>query len=373
VSASSSSAGKGITTQRDTEAVPKRPLLRRPLTWVVLLVLAAVIGGYGVAWWTTFRFVQSTDDAYLRADTVAMAPRVSGYVSEVLVGDNQPVVAGQLLVRIGASTYRATLAQQVATRAARQADVTVAEAQYQQELAGVAQAEARLVGDQANLRFATHQVERYRGLAATGAEAPEKLADLANQRDQAEATLQADTAALQAAQRQAQTAQAKIGQARSQVVAAQAAVDAAQLDVDHTEIHASIAGRVGDKTVQLGQYVQPGTRLLSIVPVQDIYVVANFKETQLDGMRAGQRATVNVDALNGRALDAVIQSFAPGTGAQFALLPPENATGNFTKIVQRVPVRLRLQTDNETLVQLVPGMSVSVSVDTSQRPAGGAQ
>jgi membrane fusion protein, multidrug efflux system len=149
-------------------------------------------------------------------------------------------------------------------------------------------------------------------------------------------------------------------------VAAEAVMASAQLDVDHTLIRASIAGRVGDKTVQVGQYVQPGTRMLSIVPVQAIYVVANFKETQLGGMRAGQHASVEVDALDGRRLDAVIQSFAPGTGAQFALLPPENATGNFTKIVQRVPVRLQLQADDATLARLVPGLSVTVAVDTHQ-------
>jgi membrane fusion protein, multidrug efflux system len=353
---------------------PKRPLLRRPVTWLVVLAVLIGAGSYGRYWWTTLRFLQSTDDAYLRADQVAMAPRVSGYVSEVLVADNQAVTAGQVLVRIDPSTYRAALAQQASTRDARQGDVVVAEAQYQQELAGVDQAAARLGGDEANLRFANRQVDRYRGLAATGAEPPEKLAQMLNQQDQAEATLHTDAAALEAARRQARTAEAKVGQARDQVAVAQAAAASAQLDVDHTEIRASISGRVGDKTVQAGQFVQPGTRMLSLVPVQDIYVVANFRETQLDGMHAGQHASVRVDALDGRRLDATIQSFAPGTGAQFSLLPPENATGNFTKIVQRVPVRLRLSADKDTLVRLMPGLSVVVEVDTSQpsAPADGS-
>ena len=351
---------------------PKRSLFRRPLIWVIFLVLLIGIGGYGRYWWTTLRFLQSTDDAYLRADQVAMAPRVSGYVSEVLVADNQAVTAGQMLVRIDPSTYRAALAQQVSTRDARLGDVVVAEAQFQQELAGVEQAAARVGGDDANLRFANRQVDRYRGLAASGAEPPEKLAQMLNQRDQAEATLRTDAAALEAARRQARTAEAKVGQSRDQVAVADAAVASAQLDVDHTEIRASITGRVGDKTVQAGQFVQPGTRMLSLVPVQDVYVVANFRETQLAGMRVGQHASVRVDALDGRRLDATIQSFAPGTGAQFSLLPPENATGNFTKIVQRVPVRLHLQADQTTLARLMPGLSVVVEVDTNQRaPAGG--
>jgi membrane fusion protein (multidrug efflux system) len=333
---------------------------------MVLIVIAVLAGGYAFYWWTTLRFLESTDDAYVRADQVAVAPRVSGYVSEVLVTDNQRVTAGQPLVRIDPATYRAALAQQASSRDARQADVAVAMAQYQQEVASVDQAKAKLDGDEANQRFAKRQVDRYRGLAATGAETAEKLAQTVNQSEQAEASVHADQAALEAARRQAETTNAKIAQARSQVAAAQAAVDTAQLDIDYSEVRASIAGRIGSKTVQVGQYVQPGTRLMSIVPVQDVYVVANFKETQLDGMTVGQHASVRVDALNGRQLDAVIQSFSPGTGSQFALLPPENSTGNFTKIVQRVPVRLQLQVDKDTLAQLVPGLSVVVEVDKRQ-------
>jgi membrane fusion protein, multidrug efflux system len=363
LSASSSTVTRGAAEER---TAAKRSLFARPVTWVVLIVVLAVAGGYGTYWWTVGQFFQSTDDAYLRADQVAMAPRVSGYVSDVLVADNQAVKAGQLLVKIDPSTYQATLAQQVATRDSRQADVVASEADYQQQLAGVEQAQAKLVGDQANLRFAEAQVKRYHGLAASGAEPPEKLASMVNQRDQAAAAVQMDSAALDAAQKQVQTAKAKIGQAQSQVKAAQAAVDSAQLDVDHTQVKASIDGVVGDKTVQVGQFVQPGSRLLTLVPVRDVYVVANFKETQVGGMRIGQHATVRVDALDGRELDAVVQSFSPGTGAQFALLPPENATGNFTKIVQRVPVRLHLQVDKDTLAQLVPGLSVVVDIDTRQ-------
>ncbi len=345
---------------------PRRTLLGRPVTWLVLLLVLSALVALGFYWWTTARFLQSTDDAYLRADGVTMAPRISGYVSDVLVRENQPVAAGQPLVRIDPANYRATLARQTAMRDARQADVATSQAQLQQQLAAVEQAEALLAGDQVDATFAAQEAQRYRRLAASGAETAEKLAQMVNRRDRSDATVRSDKAALLSAQRKAQTMRVQTEQARAEVAAAAASIREADLDVDNTLVRAGIAGRVGDLTARVGQYVQPGTRLLTLVPVQDIYVVANFKETQLSAMRPGQHASVAVDALGGRAVDAVVESFAPGTGAEFALLPPENATGNFTKIVQRVPVRLRLQTDPATLARLVPGLSVSVEIDTSQ-------
>jgi membrane fusion protein (multidrug efflux system) len=346
---------------------PSKPLFKRPVTWIALVVVLAAVGTYGAYWWTTARFIQSTDDAYLQADQVTIAPRVSGYVSAVLVGDNQPVQAGQPLVRIDPANYQATLTQQVAARDARQADVAVSSAQYQQQLADVQQAQARLAGDQVDARFAASQVARYRGLAASGAETAETLAKMINQRDRADATVRTDTAALLASQQQSKTTEAQVKQAQAQVETAAAAVQTAQLDVDHTLLRASIAGTVADRTVRIGQYVQPGTRLLTLVPVQAIYVSANFKETQLDRIKIGQHAQVTVDALNGRSIDGTVQSIAPGTGAEFALLPPENATGNFTKIVQRVAVRLVLHADAAKLSRLVPGLSVTVTINTAQQ------
>ena len=356
----------------------KPSLLKRPVFWIVLLLILFVLAAYGIYWWTAGRFLQSTNDAYLRADQVIVAPRVSGYVSSVLVADNQAVQAGQVLVRIDPANYRATLARQAASQEAKQADVAVSDAQLQQQLAAVQQAEARLAGDQVDARYAAHEAERYRRLAATGAETGEKLAEMVNRLDRAGTTVRSDSAALLSAQRQARTMQAQINQAQAQAGTATASMHEARLDVDNTVLRASIAGRVGDRTVRVGQYVQPGTRLLTLVPIQDIYVVANFKETQIGTLRIGQHARVGVDALDGRVLDAVLDSFAPGTGSEFALLPPENATGNFTKIVQRVPVRLRFRSDAATLARLVPGLSVTVSIDTNQpassspeAPAGG--
>ncbi len=325
-------------------------------------VIAAVI--YGVRWWTVGRFIESTDDAYLQADSVTIAPKVSGYVAEVYVTDNQAVTVGQPLVRLDRRQYQAVLEQANATIAARKADIERGAAELLQQQANIAQARAQLQGARSAETHAIEEVKRYEPLVATGAETNEKLADLVNARNQAAATVAADTAAVQAAQRQPATTQAQIEQARAQLQASEASFRQAQLDTQDTVISSTLAGRVGDRSVRVGQYAQPGTRLMTIVPVQDVYLVANFKETQIGLMRAGQPATIHVDALSGTDLHGSVVSFSPGTGSQFALLPPQNATGNFTKIVQRVPVRIHIDAGQETRAVLVPGLSVTVRVDT---------
>jgi membrane fusion protein (multidrug efflux system) len=185
--------------------------------------------------------------------------------------------------------------------------------------------------------------------------------------------LAANTAAVRSAQTQIDATTAQIAQARAQVEAARANLQQAQLDVHDTTLYSPIAGRVGDRSVRIGQYVQPGTRSLTVVPVQNIYLLANFKETQIGHMFPGQPATLHVDALRGVDLRGVVDSFSPGTGAQFALLPPENATGNFTKIVQRIPVRIRVDADPQTRRLLLPGLSVTVDVDTRSAHQGTPQ
>jgi membrane fusion protein, multidrug efflux system len=337
----------------------RRPLL---LALGALLLIAAVV--WGVRWWTYGRFIESTDDAYLQADSVTIAPKVSGYVAEVYVVDNQAVTAGEPLVRLDSRQYQAILEQASATIAARKADIERGAAELLQQQATIAQARAQLQGARANESHAIEEVKRYVPLVATGAETNEKLADLSNTRNQAEATVAADIAALQAAERQPAATQAQIDQARAQLQAAEASARQAQIDAQDTLISSTLAGRVGDRTVRVGQFAQPGTRLMTIVPVQDLYLEANFKETQIGRMRAGQPATIRVDALPGSDLHGTVVSFAPGTGSQFALLPPQNATGNFTKIVQRVPVRIHIDAGEEARKVLVPGLSVTVRVDT---------
>jgi membrane fusion protein (multidrug efflux system) len=335
------------------------------LAGIILLVAASVAG---VQWWTRGRFVQSTDDAYLRADDVTVAPKVSGYVDQVFVTDNQTVTAGQPLVRIDARNYDAALAQEAAAADARRADITAAERQVAQQEAVIEQDKAQLAGARTNALYATGEADRYVSLSRQGVETTERATQAVNQRDQAQVTERIDAAAVQVAERQVATLREQIVQAKAQLEAAVAAARSATLNRDDTIIRSSIAGRVGDKTVRAGQFVQPGTRMMSVVPVRDIYLVANFKETQVGRIRAGQAAKVRIDALGDKAIEGVVDSFAPGTGSQFALLPPENATGNFIKIVQRVPVRIRLRPPAEARDHLLPGLSATVIIDTTQQP-----
>ena len=348
----------------DAAATPARSGAKR--TILILLGLAALVAAAAWLghWWVVGRFIESTDDAYLQADSVTIAPKVSGYVTDVYVADNQAVKAGDPLVKLDARQYQVALDQAQATVDARTADIEHAQAQIEQQRANVAQAQAQQEVAQVSLRHANDEVARYAPLAATGAETTERLAELKSERDKAQATLAADAAAVTSARSQISALGAQLSQARAQLEAARANAAQSQLDLDNTVVKSALAGRVGDRTVRVGQYVQPGTRMLTVVPVQRTYLTANFKETQIGRMRAGQPVELHVDALPGHTLHGVVDSFSPGTGAQFALLPPENATGNFTKIVQRVPVRIRLETGPETLGVLLPGMSVTVDVDT---------
>ncbi|SAL02394.1 secretion protein HlyD family protein [Caballeronia fortuita] len=328
--------------------------------------IVAVIAGlaWGARWWMVGRFIETTDDAYLKADSVTIAPKVSGYITEVLVGDNQAVAAGAPLAKLDTRQYQAALDQAQATLDARAADILRAEAELKQHHANADQAKAQAEVSRVSLAHAEDDVTRYRPLVATGAETAERLASLVSTRDQARATLAANLAAARSAATQIGATEAQIAQARAQLEAAQAQMNQSKLDLGDTTLASPVAGRVGDRTVRVGQYVQPGTRLMTVVPVDALYLEANFKETQVGRMRVGQPATLHVDALKGTDLHGVVESFAPGTGAQFALLPPENATGNFTKIVQRVPVRIRVDTGPQTRKVLLPGLSVTVDVDT---------
>lgn len=351
-------------TQQETGANgPRRARGRR---WLIGLLIVALVAGLAwfVHWWKVDRFIESTDDAYLKADNVTVAPKISGYVTQVFVRDNETVAAGAPLVRLDTRQYEASLAQAQATVAAREADLARAQADLKQQQAAVVQAQAQEEVARVAARHAQDDVARYAPLVATGAETGERLASLVSTRDQARATLAANAAAVRSAQTQIDATSAQIAQARAQLEAARASLRQAQLDVNDATLYSSIAGRIGDRSVRVGQYVQPGTRLLTVVPVQSLYLEANFKETQIGRMRPGQPATLHVDALRGVDLHGVVDSFAPGTGAQFALLPPENATGNFTKIVQRVPVRIRVQADAQTRSVLLPGLSVTVDIDT---------
>jgi membrane fusion protein (multidrug efflux system) len=344
----------------------KRPAPRRRSRILLLAGVIALIAAliWGIYWWVSGRFIESTDDAYLQADSTVVAPKVAGYVAEVYVKSNQSVKKGDPLVRLDNRQYQAQLDQAQATIEARQADLDRATADIKQEQAEIEQAQAQVKLARLNLRHAQEEVDRYVPLDVTGAATSEKLAELRNARDQAQANVEAAQAGLKSAQSRLTANTAQIEQARAQIKAGQASLRQTSIDVGDTIVRAAIDGRVGDDTVRVGQFAQPGTRMMTIVPIQQTYLVANFKETQIGRMRIGQAAEIHIDAMPDLDLHGVIESFSPGTGAQFALLPPENATGNFTKIVQRVPVRIRLQADAQTRERLLPGLSVTVDVDT---------
>jgi membrane fusion protein (multidrug efflux system) len=353
---------------KDLTATSARQAKRRRLAvFIVVPLVIAVVAAFAY-WWLVGRFMQSTDDAYLQADSVTIAPKISGYVTEVYVGDNQPVKEGDPLLRLDSRQYQAALDQAQATVDARQADILRAQAGIQQQQAAIEQAKAQQLAAQISARHAEDEVRRYGPLAATGAESGDQLSVLISTRDQSKATLAADTAAVDQAQAKVADLNAQIAQSRAQLEAAKASAQQSHLDLQDTLIRSSLAGRIGDRTVRVGQFAQPGTRMMTVVPIQKVFLTANFKETQIGRMRAGQYATLHIDALPDADLHGVVDSFAPGTGSQFALLPPENATGNFTKIVQRVPVRIRIETDDATRKLLVPGLSVTVDVDTRSTP-----
>jgi len=335
------------------------------------LILVGLMLSMGAAWlsyWYVFqRFVETTDNAYLQADSVAIAPKVSGYIAEVFVGDNQVVSVGQPLVRLDGRSYKAALEQAAATVAARRADVAQVEANLLQHQSSIAQARAQLDGAKQAASYAATKLERYEPLIAQGGETADRLAEVRNASHQAIATVAADSAALQVAERQIAGSHAQLDQAWAQLRAAEASARQSQADLDDTVVRSTLAGHVGDRTVRAGQFVQPGTRMMTVVPMQDIYLVANFKETQVGAMRVGQPVTISIDALPGKQLHGILDSFAPGTGAQFSLLPAENATGNFTKIVQRIPVRIQLTTNEDERKALLPGMSATVRIDTQSQ------
>ena len=342
---------------------PSSSVARKVLPFVGVAVLLGG-GWWGWDYFTHGRYIEETNDAQVAADTLAVAPRISGYVASVLVEDNQDVKAGTPLVTLDPRDYRAKTEQASAQVAVADALQANAQAAIAEQRAGIEQARAQLVAAQAKADFDAQQVQRFAPLVASGAEQAQQLAQLRAAADQSAAQVRAQKAAIEAQQRRIATIEAQAKQAAAQGLGGKAQLAAASVDLDATTIRAAMDGRIGDKSVSQGQFVAAGTRLMTLVPLNKIYVVANFKETQLAHMRPGQSVSLKVDALDGRAVKGRVESMAPGTGASFSLIAPSNATGNFTKIVQRVPVRIAIEADAETRRLLVPGLSVTAMVDT---------
>jgi membrane fusion protein (multidrug efflux system) len=279
----------------------------------VLLLVTAIL--FGHRWWTTGRFVESTDDAYVGGDVTEISPHVSGFITNLLVSDNQRVSAGQELIRIDAA-------------------------------------------------FNANDAKRYRDLALTKAGSGRDAEKAQTAARTAQSAVAAAAARQAAARKQLSVFDAAIGEAQAALAQAQAELSTARLNLGYTVIRAPIDGYVGDRSGQVGAYVIAGTHLLSVVPARDLWVDANFKEDQIGHMSVGQPATVVVDVMPGRQIHGRVLSVAPATGAVFSVIPPQNATGNFTKIVQRVPIRIALDADDVPPGLLRPGLSTNVSVNT---------
>lgn len=330
-----------------------------------VLALGAAYGAYSLyGYQTVGRYMQETNDAYVKADGVAVSSKLAGYVRAVPVAENQAIAAGGLLVQIDPSDFSTRLAQASAQVEVARATEAATLASINEARSAVGQAQAALAASQRDLAYLNGEVTRFRPLVASGAEPRQMLDQLTANRDKASADVSAKQAMLAAANDRVVSARAQAGQSAAQIKAAQAQRDAAGNDLGTTRITAPVAGRIGNSTVRVGQFVQPGQRLMTIVPTQALYVEANFKETQIGLMRAGQPVKISVDALPDVDFHGTVESITPGTGANFSMIPPQNATGNFTKIVQRVPVRIRLNAGPESRKVLVPGLSLTVEVDT---------
>jgi membrane fusion protein (multidrug efflux system) len=342
--------------------------MRRVLKIIILGSIACLLMGFastwGVEYWQTGRFEEATDNAYMRGDITSLAPRVAGYITRINVEDNAAVKAGDLLFTIDDRDYRARLAQTEANLAAARARLANNRAEHDLQQAVIAQVDAQRQAAVASQLLAERNLSRVLNLVRTQATSQAQVDVMQAQRDQANSAVMAAEAALAAQRRRLAVIAAQKQAAEAAIAQATAARDLVRIDLRNTEVRAPIDGVIGNRQVRLGRYVTPGQALIDIVPVADIWVVANFKETQLEHMKIGQPVRISVDGFSDVKIKGVVASFAPGSGSAFSLLPADNATGNFVRVVQRIPVKIRLSS-NPMPGRLVPGLSARVAVRIS--------
>ena len=346
----------------------KRPPIRRLLLLAAAVIVVLGAGYYGYNWWTDGRFLVSTDDAYVSADTAAVTAKVAGYVKSVPASDNVRVKAGDPLVILDDADYRIALAQATAQVATGEATVERLAQQIDASNAAVTSAEAQLTAAEAGAENAKADFGRVQTLQEKAFASAAALDSARAAMDQTAAAVAAAEADISAAKANAAVAVAARTEAERSLDQYTLARDQAQLNLDHTIIRAPFDGVTGNGAAEPGEYVAPGQRLLALVPLDDVYIDANFKETQLADLVPGQSARITVDAYPNRLIEGTVESVAPASGSVFSLLPPENATGNFTKIVQRVAVRIRLPHDIAAEGLIRPGMSIVAAIDTRTGP-----
>jgi len=327
---------------------------------LAIAVLAAIAGPHLLG----SDHLQSTNDAYVSADYTVVAPKVAGFIKDVQVEDNQHVRAGQLLATLDDRDYQAALDAAQAQLLVARAQSADARATLERQAALIAQAEAALKAAKAETAFADHEVTRYSRLAEQGAGTVQNAQQARSRVDQASARQANAQAALLATRKQVDILEAQVASADGQLKRAEAGVEKANLDMSYTRIVAPVDGMVGERALRVGAYVNPGARLLSVVPLDRAYVVGNFQETQLTHVQPGQAVNISVDTFSGETLRGHVESIAPATGVTFAAVKPDNATGNFTKVVQRIPVKIVFDADQPLLQRLRVGMSVEAVIDT---------
>lgn len=327
------------------------------------LLLAAVAAG-GYYWWTQVRFIETTDNAYVEADISNISVKVPGYVVLSDVTDNQHVQKGELLAQLEDNQFSAKVGQAEASLASAKADLQTLAAKVELQRALIAQASAGVVAAQADNIRAEQQLSRAKKLKVSNYSSQDDVDQLQAGFDSATAHLDEAKALLVAKERELAVFNAQLIQASSVVEQAEASLELAKIQLNDTRVTAPFSGVIGKRGAMVGQYVQPGQALYSLVPDGAVWITANFKETQIQHMQPGQVVQVSLDAFPDKTFSGVIDSLSPASGAKFSLLPAENATGNFTKIVQRIPVRIRLDLSQEE-VRVMPGLSAVVKVDTA--------
>jgi membrane fusion protein (multidrug efflux system) len=342
---------------------PSRQAIKRAALALALSLGIAAAVGFGYGYLTTGRYLETTDDAYIKADSTIISPKVSGYIAEVLVGDNEPVKAGQLLARIDDRDFKTALDQARADLAASGAAVRNLDAQIELQQPVIQQQAAEVDAAEANLKFAQEERARYDDLMKSGSGTVQRAQQTDAALREKTAQLQQGKSGLDAAKRKVEVLATDRAKAVAQLDHTRAVEQQMALNLSYTRITAPVDGTVGARSLRVGQFVQAGTQLMAVVPLDAVYVVANFKETQLTHVRNGQPVEIRIDSFNSARLRGHVDSLSPASGLEFALLPPDNATGNFTKIVQRVPVKIVL--DDDSLKGLLrPGMSVEPTVNT---------
>ena len=344
---------------------------RSPRSFILPIVGLALLAGaswYGYRYWIDGRFIISTDDAYVQADMSYVSPKISGYVGNVPVVENQPVRAGEPLVVMDDGDYRIALDQAEAQIVTQKKTLERIGAQIEAARASLQQAEAQKTSAEAAAENAVRGADRASQLVKSKVGTQATLDDAETEVDQTKAAVAGADAQIASARANIGVLEAQLAEAQSTVRTLELARDKAARDLSFTVLRAPYDGVVGNLSVEQGDLISPGQKLAALVPVDELYIVANFKETQLARLVPGEKVRVEVDALPGGGFDGEVSSLAPASGAVFSLLPPENATGNFTKVVQRVPVRIDVPADVRETGKLRAGLSVVVDVDSRTAP-----